>query len=64
MNETWRTTHGDRVEVYLSRSILPRRRGYRYRVTALNGEVVEQGSESYTRKETCVWAAHRHHPEL
>lgn len=62
---TWTTTHGDTVEVYLSDQ--PEGHtddAWRYRVRAANNKVVEQGSESYTRRRTAVTAAERHHPRV
>lgn len=56
--ETWRTRHGDVVEIYRARD------GFRYRVKARNGENVEQGSEPYTRQADAVEAATRHHPVI
>jgi uncharacterized protein YegP (UPF0339 family) len=56
----WRTTGGDAVEVYAATA----HREYRYRVRAANGEIVEQGSEGYTRKAAAVEAAGRHHPQV
>jgi predicted secreted protein len=55
---TWRTRHGDLVEVYRAGD------GFRYRVTARNGEKVEQGSEPYTRVDDAAEAAARHHPVI
>ena len=55
---TWRTNHGDEVEVY------PASDGWRYRVTATNGEIVATGSEAYTRRAGAVEAAERHHPPV
>jgi hypothetical protein len=66
----WRTTGGDAVEVYatparcLRTECTTAHREYRYRVRAANGEIVEQGSEGYTRKAAAVEAAGRHHPQV
>jgi hypothetical protein len=66
----WRTTGGDAVEVYEAPAPCLRpecntaHREYRYRVRAANGEIVEQGSEGYTRKAAAVEAAGRHHPQV
>lgn len=67
---TWTTTHGDVVEVYerwwneldAVASTSKRVSAFRYRVTARNGEIVEQGSEAYTRAADAADAAERHHP--
>lgn len=56
--QTWRTRHGDTVEVYRAED------GYRYRVKARNGEIVEQGSEPYTTVYAAAEAAARHHPVI
>lgn len=66
----WTTNGGDRVEVYATESRCLRtdcttaHREYRYRVIAANGEIVEQGSEGYTRKAAAIEAAERHHPRV
>jgi hypothetical protein len=66
----WPTSGGDTVEVYETAITCLRddcavyHREYRYRVTAANGEIVEQGSEGYTRKAAAVAAAERHHPRV
>lgn len=67
MNAEWYTTHGDAVEVYASEigdgtAERPFDYGFRYRVRARNGRIVEVGSEGYTRRHTAVRAALRHHP--
>ena len=66
----WPTNGGDVVEVYatptrcLRTECTTAHREYRYRVRAANGEIVEQGSEGYTRKAAAVTAAERHHPRV
>jgi len=66
----WTTTGGDTVEVYESPTTCLRddcdvaHREFRYRVTAANGEIVEQWSEGYTRKGAATQAAERHHPRV
>jgi len=65
---TWTTTHGDTVEVYLTKfedGTLARLLGpsWRYRVRAANNKIVEWG-ESYTRRRAAVAAAERHHPRV
>lgn len=65
----WVTTHGDSVEVYgteIGNGTLqhPLEWGFRYRVRARNGRIVEVGSEGYTRRHAAVKAALRHHPRL
>ena len=75
MNELmqWTTTHGDTVEVYKSEATDPRGDHlvdadappqFRYRVRARNQQIVEQGSEGYTRRHRAVKAAERHHPRV
>lgn len=54
----WRTHREDVVEVYEAGD------GFRYRVTARNGEIVEQGSEAYVSHGHAIEAAERHHPVL
>lgn len=56
--QTWTTRHGDTVEVFRAGD------GFRYRVQARNGEIVEQGSEGYARVEDAAEAASRHHPVI
>lgn len=67
---TWPTAGGDKVEVYATATTCLRtectiaHREYRYRVRAANGEIVETGSEGYTRKAAAIEAAERHHPRV
>lgn len=56
--EQWATNHGDTVEVYEAPD------GWRYHVWAGNGEIIEQGSEAYTRRGTAITAAERNHPRV
>lgn len=70
----WFTTHGDRVSVYESHHWVrmemhsmgheERVITWRYRIQARNGQIVEAGSEGYTRKSAAIKAARRHHPEV
>ena len=69
--DSWRTTSGDKVEVYRGsvgcsnpRCDLAHYAGdYRWRVRAGNGEIVGQG-EGHPRKANAVEAAKRHHPAV
>lgn len=66
---TWRTTWSDTVEVYPSPGSWSDDGTecewcWRYRVRAANNKVVEQGSESYTRRRAAEKAAERHHPRI
>lgn len=67
---TWTTTAGDHVEVYRQpltcyrEGCTVQHRAFRYRIQAANGEIVEQGSESYTRRSAAIEAALRHHPRV
>ena len=61
MNESWSTTHGDRVSVFQRLTVLGTK--WRYHVVAANGELVESG-ESYSRRIDAVTAAERHHPRV
>lgn len=54
--ETWRTRHGDTVEIYRAGD------GFRYRVKAANGRIGDVGGEAYTRADDAAEAALRHHP--
>lgn len=55
---SWKTTHGDTVEVYEAGN-----GEYRWRIQAGNGEVVEQG-ESHPVPWNAIAAAERHHPPV
>ena len=56
--ETWKTAHGDTVEIYLAAD------GFRYRIQAANGRVGDIGGEAYTEPRGAVEAAARHHPDF
>ena len=64
----WRTTHGDRVEVYATEVLHDTSpewlTTWRYRVRAANNRIVETGSEGYTRRAAAITAALRHHPRV
>ena len=74
MNELmqWTTRLGDTVEVYESgwerkvtgQAFVDEPLQWRYRVRARNQQIVEQGSEGYTRRHRAVKAAERHHPRV
>lgn len=56
--ETWKTAHGDTVEVYEAGD------GFRYRVQARNGEIGDVGGEAYVDVQYAAVAAARHHPDF
>lgn len=59
---TWLTTHGDRVTVFPRRGIFGKR-WYWHVQAAGNNEIVGHG-ESYTRSQSALVAAERHHPPV
>lgn len=62
MNETWLTTHGDRVHL-MARYGLRGKRWYFTVTTAGNHKIAEWG-EAYVRRVDAVAAAERHHPRV
>jgi len=67
-SQTWTTTHGDTVTVYPTIRLgdirdMGKVFGWRWRVQATNGEILESG-EQHPRRRNARVAAVRHHPPL